>query len=200
MAAVMMKIPQLLKSLRENNWYITAYPFTFKNQEYAVIFEDLRELGKGTKYFAVCLTFIDMHNQKRTYETYANAYKFQNNDTGLLDFFGISPSNNKSSIPEWCIYEALNLATPEKYSPVEIRYKDVMINKTDSRERNEGLCCYGVKRNPQPYKRSAINTAKTRLLRPSLFERLGNDPSISFCYRKDKELTDAEIIASLNGR
>ena len=35
------------------------------------------------------------------------------------------------------------------------------------------------------------NTAKTRLLRESLFNLLGNDKTISFCYRQENELDDA---------
>ena len=45
--------------------------------------------------------------------------------------------------------------------------------------------------------RSAKNTAKTRLLRESLFNLLGNDKTISFCYRQGNELDDATIALSL---
>lgn len=45
--------------------------------------------------------------------------------------------------------------------------------------------------------RSAKNTAKTRLLRPTLFERVGRDKTISFCYRQENELDDATIILAL---
>ena len=51
-------IPILLQSLRENDWYITAFPFSFNGHDYVVVFEDLRELARGSKYYSVNLTFI----------------------------------------------------------------------------------------------------------------------------------------------
>jgi len=56
MSLAMPNIKTLLTSLRENGWYITAFPFNFYNHNYVVVFEDLREIDRGTKYFAVCPT------------------------------------------------------------------------------------------------------------------------------------------------
>lgn len=46
MALWLSNIPVLLKSLRDNDWYITAFSFSFNGHEYVVIFEDLRELSR----------------------------------------------------------------------------------------------------------------------------------------------------------
>lgn len=53
MPLAMPNIKTLLDSLRENDWYITAFQFDFNGYSYAVVFEDLREIERGTKYFAV---------------------------------------------------------------------------------------------------------------------------------------------------
>ena len=89
MSLAMPNIKTLLNKIRENNWYITAFPFAFCGNEYVVVFEDLREIDRGTKYFAVCLTFIDINDENRRLETYVNSYRFNKSDEELIDFFGI---------------------------------------------------------------------------------------------------------------
>ena len=65
------------------------------------------------------------------------------------------------------------------------------------------FCCYkarhnGKKANGEQIYRSAKNTAKTKLLRESLFKRIGSDKTISFCYRQENELSDSQIISNLD--
>lgn len=202
MPLAMPNIKTLLTSLRENDWYITAFPFDFYNNNYVVVFEDLREIDKGTKYYAVCLTFIDINNDARRLETYVNAYKFNKSDEELIAFFGIAPQGNGRGNMIWQLYNALNVATPIVYRPLERAYVDYVTNTIDRRENNEGFCCYAARHNgknsrgEQKY-RSAKNTAKTRLLRETLFNLLGNDKTISFYYRQENELDDATIALSL---
>ena len=57
MPIVLPSLKELLNSLRENDWYVTAFSFRFNCHEYVVVFEDLRQIGKGSQYYAVCLTF-----------------------------------------------------------------------------------------------------------------------------------------------
>ena len=62
----------------------------------------------------------------------------------------------------------------------------------------EKLYCFAVKRNPvlwdretyelRQLKRSAYNDRKTQILRPSLYEKLGKDDTLSFCYSNDPEM------------
>ena len=49
MSLAMPNIKTLLNKIRENNWYITAFPFAFCGNEYVVVFEDPREIDRGTK-------------------------------------------------------------------------------------------------------------------------------------------------------
>jgi len=203
MALALSHIKELLMVLRSNNWYITAYPFSFINHDYVVVFEDLREIDKGTKYFAVCLTFIDVSDENRRFETYVNSYKFQKCNEEIMAFFGMKPSGCGGKSPLWQLYNALNMATPTRYYPIEERFKKKVLKVIDNREKNEGFCCYMARHNGKDshgkqIKRSAKNTAKTLLLRPSLFELLGKDEYISFCYRKEGEEDDATIALSLH--
>ena len=167
MALALSNIKELLKSLRENDWYITAFEFSYNGYEYVVVFEDLREIDRGTKYYAVMLTFIDKNDEERILETYANSYDFQINDEEIKEYYR------------------------------------TVLEVIDKREHNEGFCCYkarhnGKKANGEQIYRSGKNTAKTKLLRESLFNRIGNDKTISFCYRQENELSDSQIISNLD--
>lgn len=205
MALALPNIKELLSDLRLNDWYITAYPFSFINREYVVVFEDLREINRGTKYFAVCLTFIDILDEKHRLETYVNSYGFQKSDKEIMEFFGMKPSGKSGKSSLWQLYNELNKVTPTHYYPIEARYKDTVVKVIDRRENCEGFCCYmarhnGKDDNGKQIERSAKNTAKTRLLRPSLFQLLGKDKTISFCYRQEGEEDDATIALSLHKR
>lgn len=198
-------IKELLDDLRLNDWYITAYPFAFLGHDYVVVFEDLRELDKGKKYYAVCLTFIDISDENHRLETYVNSYKFQKSDDEIMAFFGLMPTGYGGKSALWKLYNELNNATPSTYSALEPKYKNTVLSIIEHREKNEGQCCYMVKHNGKDshgrqMERTAKNTAKTRLLRPALFELLGRDKTISFCYRKEGEEDDATIVASLYSR
>lgn len=199
-------VPLLLKSLRENGWYITAFPFSFNQKEYVVIFEDLREVDKNIKYFSASLTFVDYNDQNHKLETYVNAYTFRESSDILASFFGtdIDISNFKNGFV-FNLSKALNKAMPNSYVAFPYQYKHFVLNKIEHRENNNaGYCCYTVRHNGKTSTgkqifRSAINTAKTKILRPSLFKLIGSDKTISFCYRKDgEELADNDIILQLN--
>ena len=198
MPLAMPHIKELLKSMRDKDWYITAFPFSFREKNYVVVFEDLRELGLGTQYYAVNLTFLDKDNPLHVLETYANSYSFQVNDIELRTFFGIKNSNGNFL---WNLYHAFNLAVPPSFTAISKEYKNIVLKTISKRDNDEGFCCFAVRRNGKRKNgeeifRSGKNTAKTKLLRPSLYDLLGNERKISFCYRAENELTDAEIIAN----
>ena len=177
MALVLYNIKVLLNSLRNNGWYITGFPFHYNDHNYAVVFEDLREIDRGTKYYAVCLTFIDMNDETRRLETYANSYNFKINDDTLYDYFGIIAMGNTRGNPIFDLYNAFNNSTPTEYIPLPQEQYNAVLSVIETREGNEGLCCYEARHNPCingiQYIRTAKNTTKTKLLRPNLFELIG---------------------------
>lgn len=202
MSLALSNIRELLKSLRDNDWYITAFDFSYNGYEYVVVFEDLREIDKGTKYYAVMLTFLDKNDGERILETYANSYDFQVSDEEIKEYFRIG-GNRSYGNPILALYCELNRIVPTEYSPLQKKYYRTVLEVIDKREHNEGFCCYkarhnGKKANGEQIYRSAKNTAKTKLLRESLFERIGNDKTISFCYRQENELSDSQIISNLD--
>lgn len=54
MSLVLSNIKELLKSLRDNDWYITAFDFSYNGYEYVVVFEDLREIDRGKNIMLLC--------------------------------------------------------------------------------------------------------------------------------------------------
>ncbi len=202
MSLALSNIKELLKSLRDNDWYITAFDFSYNGYEYVVVFEDLREIDRGTKYYAVMLTFMDKNDEERILETYANSYDFQVSDEEIKEYFRIG-GNRSYGNPILELYCQLNKIVPIEYSPLQKKYYRTVLEVIDKREHNEGFCCYkarhnGKKVNGEQIYRSAKNTAKTKLLGESLFKRIGNDKTISFCYRQENELSDGQIISNLD--
>ena len=200
MPLAMSNIKSLLQSIRENAWYITAFDFAFNQHSYVVVFEDLRELDKGTKYYAVMLTFIDKNDENRILKTYANSYNFNASDEELRDYFEIHGDGCGKGI--WNLYNSFNSDMPDSYTPLDNQYSNTVLNIIDEREHNEGFCCYMARHNGknssgEQINRSGKNTAKTKLLRETLFNILGDDKTISLCYRQEGELSDSEIIANL---
>ncbi len=203
MSLALSNIKELLKSLRDNDWHITAFDFSYNGYEYVVVFEDLREIDRGTKYYAVMLTFMDKNDEERILETYANSYDFQVSDEEIKEYFRIG-GNRSYGNPILELYCQLNKIVPTEYSPLQKKYYRTVLEVIDKREHNEGFCCYkarhnnGKKANGEQIYRSAKNTAKTKLLRESLFKRIGNDKTISFYYRQENELSDGQIISNLD--
>ena len=148
------------------------------------------------------LTFIDKHDEERVLETYANSFDFQVNDEEIKEYFRIG-GNRSYGNPILTLYGQLNEIMPTEYSPLQKKYYRTVLAVIDKREHNEGFCCYkarhnGKKANGEQIYRSAKNTAKTKLLRESLFKWIGSDKTISFYYCQENELSDSQIISNLD--
>lgn len=69
-----------MKSLRDNDWYITAFDFSYNGYEYVVGFENLREIDRGIKYYAAMFMLIDKNGKKaRGEQIYRSAKKYCQN-------------------------------------------------------------------------------------------------------------------------
>lgn len=203
MALKLTNIKLLLQELRNNDWYITSFEFTYNGHDYVVVFEDLREVDRGTKLYAVNLTFIDVADDDRVFSTYANSYNFSASEQEIRNYFGIEGVGYGNAVLYF--YDALNTYIPIHFVEQNPAHHEYLVTTVENRLNNEGLCCYKARHNPHESgsdkgKRSAQNTAKTKLLRPALFERLGKgDPYVSFCYRQENPLSDTDIIRNFTG-
>jgi len=198
--ALMDNMVLLLKNLRDNGWHITAFPFSFKNIDYIVLFEDIDNLKLVANGNIVRLTFIDTTDADHVLEVKANPNRFDIGAKQLREFFGIEYSENLGDIFRQ-FYERfgaiiprirpLTLSTAEKNAAIQ------RLNRNDN-DNDNAMCCYAARRNGvydgKQHYRTPFNSDKTKLLRETLYERLGGDDTISFCYREENELDDITII------
>lgn len=202
----MQNIPLLLNDLRNNHWHITAFLFTYNHRQYIVLFEDIENLRIVPNGFLVFLTFLDRADANRTLTTRANAYTFEIDARSFREYFGIEYANNLGDIFQQ-FYEIFNRAVPQG---IVQEYDDELTRAMVARlSRNDGdginnLCCYDVIHHSmvdgRQRHRSPFNSDKTKLLRPNLFNLLGHDDTVSFCYRDHDPLSDEEICARVAAR
>lgn len=195
----MTNILLLLRDLQNNQWHITAFPFTYKNVQYIVLFEDISNLPLTANSFLVLLTFIDRNDGNRILQTKANEFSFSINAKEFREYFGISYAPNLGDIfKQFYTYfggfvPTMRVQNFDAETQLAIIHK---LNQNDHENVNN-LCCYSVKRNGKhngiQYRRTPFNSDKTKLLRENLYKMLGNDDTISFCYREENPLSDTEI-------
>lgn len=196
------KIPKLIESLRQHKWHLTVFKISFRQVEYIVIFEDMKDLPHPNKYFVAKLTFIKTDGTNEELIVYANANRMNISLSEFARYFGIVGDGSYVDIIK-IFYNEFNEQMPDKFEPIEKEHLNYAVDVINRYEGNNGRCCYDARRNHMPnssteYKyRTIFNTEKTKLLRPSLFEKLGNDEHISFYYREYDELDDNEIYEKL---
>lgn len=198
----MPNVRDLLSSLRKAGWYITAFELHYNKHDYVVVFEDAAHLNKNKQYFSASLTFYDIHDPNRVLsDVYANTSKLDIPLSTFYNFFDIDASNRSYNSGDviFSFYSTLNSKMPGTFNlAAQNAHQKEILSTIERREPSDGMCCYSARHNPGTKKRSVFNTAKTKLLRPSLYEKIGEiDPKISFCYRKNNELNDTEIIRKL---
>ena len=132
----------------------------------------------------------------------------------LRMFFGIRYAENLGDILQQ-FTELVGFHIPEKVSTSKSKIERQAIAHKMTQtgcEEPDKIYCYTVKRNPviidtktgekRQAKRTPENDSKTRPLRRTLYDRLGKDDSISFCYSDDPAMsrTDEEIISNWTAR
>lgn len=189
----------LLQYLKANHWHITAFYFRYEGKEYIVLFEDIENLPLAEGEYPVYLTFIDKNDEDRILQVKANRIGFKIGAKELREYFGIPYSDHLGDALNQ-LYDNFNNAVPEVANQIfDEETKRAVINRlsyNDGQDKNN-ICCYAAKRNGiyngKQHRRTPFNSDKTKLLRESLFNMLGDDDTISFCYRADNELSDVEI-------
>lgn len=195
----MANIGILLNCLQNNQWHITAFQFTYKNIQYIVLFEDISNLPLVSNKYIVLLTFIDRNNKNHILQTKANLFKFEIDAKKFREYFGIAYTDNLRDI-FLDFYSRFNNCIPQTLNQnFDDETKLAVLNKLSRNDKEDAnnLCCYAAKRNGIyngiQHHRTPFNSDKTKLLREDLFNMLGSDDTISFCYRAENPLDDVEI-------
>lgn len=189
----------LKTDMEKNGWVVDSFRFCFKNIDYIVLVILFEPDEPREQYALLHLDFLRADNFNCHLLTSANAGGLMIDPQTLRLFFGIKYAENLGEILQQFSTE-LGYHIPESVSStktdVEKRAIVHTLCKKDNEETNK-VNCYAVKRNPvvvdnntgnyRQQKRSPYNDNKTRLLRVSLYEKLGKDQTISFCYCDDPE-------------
>lgn len=198
----------LKKDMESKGWIIDRFRFEYKSKNYIVLVILYTQEENRPKYALLKLRFLLANNFDYQIEFPANTQRLITEAKILRDFFGIDYGENLGEILKEFSFilgtyipkEMLPLTNPEERNAIIST-----LSKIDSDDPNK-IYCYKVKRNPCTYnhiknkyvqqKRSPYNDNKTKLLRNSLYNLLGKDETISFCYSPDpsKDYSDEEII------
>ena len=156
------------------------------------------------------LDFLDSRNFVHHLLVPANAGGLMISAKELRLFFGIRYNENLGDILQQFSYELGGYIPEEVNAGKSQTEKDAIVHTLSKKDCGDPskLFCYAVKRNPsvkdkltgivRQQRRSPYNDNKTRVLRRTLYERLGSDNTLSFCYSDDpgKSRTDEEIISN----
>lgn len=196
-----------LKSLKEDmqnkGWVISSFCFNYENSEYIALVILYQPNETKQEFGLLKIDFLRANDISQHLLTEANAARLLGAAKEIREFFGIK-GGEKIGDSLRAFYRHLGTFVP-KQVPMNIndsqRTAMVASLSHDDAENANKIYCYKVRRNPQKEngtngQRSPFNDNKTRLLRFTLYEKLKDDWTLSFCYSEDpkKEKSDEEII------
>lgn len=168
-------------------------------------------LYKGIRYVVLVKRFVEPIRRYSKYADLKDNYIVEANSNGLLDepkkireYFGIEYHKNIGNLMKQ-FAQNLNKAVPievpdpNSYDKKQVKCCNRSLSNSDSENPNK-IYCYGTLLNPEGKERSPFNADKTKIYRSELFEKLKDEPRLSFCYSADKsmEKSDSEILVNIN--
>jgi hypothetical protein len=197
-------LESLRDDMRAKGWQITSFPFKYKDYFYIVLTHLYKDQETKPRCALVKLEFLREENIRDALPVPANSYSLIIEDMRVFrEYFHIDYSKTLGDVLRQ-FTKNLGLQIPDKVreNPSGLE-KEAMVSSlsfSDS-EDPEKKYCFKVRRNPLKTngewgQRSVYNDNKTRILRATLYEKLGGDTGLSFCYspKKRDERTDEEIL------
>ena len=201
---------KLKADMEKNGWVIDSFKFQYKQDDYIVLVILYAPDEPRPQYALLQLDFLDAKNFKNHLLVPANAQKLMTDAKIIREFFDIKYEENLGEILLQ-FSRLLGKFIPDRVNTQKSQTeKEAMVytlSKKDSDDPSR-IYCYAVKRNPtvkdtltgivRQQRRSPYNDNKTRVLRRTLYDRLGSDYTLSFCYSDDptKSRTDEEIVSN----
>lgn len=193
----------LKDDMEKKGWIIDSFLFCYKNVQYIVLVKLYEPDEAKPQYALLKLEFIKKDNISDSLEIPANSQKLLVDAKTLREFFGIEYKENLGSILRQ-FTDYLGQIIPTKVSDKITKEQKYAMERELSFSNSEDpdkKYCYKVKRNGNkkdgsPGQRSPYNDNITRLRRPILYKKLGEEKTLSFCYSRspDDEKTDEAII------
>lgn len=190
---------ELKNDMVDKNWTICSFLFRYKSVVYIVLVKlFVAKEERVNQYALVKLHFMKHNDLNNELEIEANTYGLLIDARTLRQYFGIEYQDNLGDILKQfteTFGKAIPTNMPNNISNEE-KYAMVMSLSISDSENPNKIYCYKIRRNPNGGKRSDFNSDKTKLLRPNLFRRFENEPSVSFCYSDNplKENDDSTIL------
>ena len=183
---------KLLKlDMKDKGWVIDSFYFRYKQQNYIVLVKLFEKEEKVPEYALLKLEFLKENDFSDMLAVYANSVKLYTDTKTIREYFGIEYSSNLGDV----LFQ---------FSQTLARFIPTEVSEKKNEDQKEAMCfslsqsdSEDPRKNGELGKRSPFNDNKTRLYRPSLYERLGSDTNLSFRYsmNPDDEETDEGIIA-----
>ena len=190
---------KLKADMEKNGWVIDSFKFQYKQDDYIVLVILYAPDEPRPQYALLQLDFLDAKNFKNHLLVPANAQKLMTDAKIIREFFDIKYQENLGEIllqfSTW-----LGKFIPDRVNTQKSQTeKEAMVytlSKKDSDDPSR-IYCYAVKRNTtakdrltgivRQQRRSPYNDNKTRVLRRTLYNRLGGDYFLSkFGIRNSK--------------
>ena len=199
----------LKKDMQDKGWIISSFCFDYENRGYIALVILYQPNEPKHEYGLLKIDFLREENMDQHLLVEANVKGLLGNAREIREFFGIEYGDDIGDRLN-AFYRYLGGFVPvevsAKITGIQREAMVVSLSHYDAEDANR-IYCYKVRRNPKREdgtngQRSSFNDNKTRLLRPRLYEKLKDDPSISFCYSDDPtmEKSDEEIISNLSSK
>ena len=193
--------------MQRKGWTIDSFRFPFKEVNYIVLVILYSPEEKVDKHALVKLDFLHPDNFKHHLLVPANSNGLICGAMDLRIFFRIPPDYEHLGDALRTLTRELGYCTPTKVNTAKSQTEKqaIVYDLSDGNSEDaEKLYCFAVKRNPvlidketndpRQSKRSAYNDRKTKFLRPTRYEKLGKDDTLSFCYSNDPEMNYSDEI------
>ena len=199
----------LKKDMQDKGWIISSFCFDYENRGYIALVILYQPNEPKHEYGLLKIDFLREENMDQHLLVEANVKGLLGNAREIRECFGIEYGDDIGDRLN-AFYRYLGGFVPvevsAKITGIQREAMVVSLSHYDAEDANR-IYCYKVRRNPKREdgtngQRSSFNDNKTRLLRPRLYEKLKDDPSISFCYSDDPtmEKSDEEIISNLSSK
>ena len=199
----------LKKDMQDKGWIISSFCFDYENRGYIALVILYQPNEPKHEYGLLKIDFLREENMDQHLLVEANVKGLLGNAREIREFFGIEYGDDIGDRLK-AFYKHLGgfvpVEIPANITEIQREAMVVSLSHYDKEDANR-IYCYKVRRNPKREdgtngQRSSFNDNKTRLLRPRLYEKLKDDPSISFCYSDDPtmEKSDEEIISNLSSK
>lgn len=200
----MENLKALRDDMRDREWVITCFPFSYNEGQYFVFVKRYIPDGSGPKLALVELCFADRADLNRILVVPANSRRLlPDNLAAFRNYFRVSWVENPGNFLKQ-FAERLGTHIPDHVRRLSVAEREAVRERlldSDSEDPNR-VYCTGILRNRTGATRTVYNAQKTRMLRPELFTKWEDDPTVSFCYSTDRAdcRTDDEIIDAADGR